>query len=54
MENGRKNGYNAVWAPLRRDLSANFNATAAWEFVADHAGIDYGWQIVLMGLLDTE
>ena len=53
MENGRRNGYNAVWAPLRRDLAEKFNVTAAWEFFDAHKGVDYGWQIVLMGLLDT-
>lgn len=52
MEYGRKNDYNVVWAPLSRSL--DFNATAAWEFVDAHLGIDYGWEIVLMGLLDTQ
>ena len=54
MEYGRQNGYNAVWVPLRRSLADGFNATAAWEFVEQHLGVDYGWEIVLMGLLDTE
>jgi len=52
MEYGRKAGYNAVWVPLNR--SRPFNETAAWEFFNAHEGIDYGWEIVLMGLLDSE
>jgi hypothetical protein len=53
LEYGRVNDYNVVWAPLNRTLSANFDINAAWEFVDAHLGIDYGWEIVLMGLLDT-
>ena len=34
-------------------LVSLFNATSAWNFVNDHLGIDYGWEVVLMGLLDT-
>lgn len=54
MEQGRNNGYNVVWVPLDRQLAAEFNITAAWQFVEDHLGVDYGWEIVLMGLIDTE
>jgi hypothetical protein len=43
--------YNVVWAPLSR--KATFNETAAWEFIENHLGIDYGWEIVLMGYLDS-
>ena len=32
---------------------ALYLSSAAWKFVDDHLGIDYGWEIVLMGLLDT-
>ena len=53
MEQGRKNGYNVVWAPLNRTLSDNFDQEAAWNFIENHQGIDYGWEVVLMGLLDT-
>lgn len=53
MEYGRRNGYNVVWAPLSQDRRDAFNATSAWEFVEEHMGIDYGWEVVLMGLLDT-
>ena len=53
MEYGRRNGYNVVWAPLNRELAANFDIEAAWTFVDEHVGVDYGWEIVLMGLLDT-
>ena len=54
MEYGRANGYNVVWAPLKRELADNFDIDAAWEFVDNHLGVDYGWEIVLMALLDTE
>ena len=53
MEQGRQNGYNVVWAPLDRKLVSIFNATSAWNFIDNHLGIDYGWEVVLMGLLDT-
>ena len=51
MEYGRRNGYNVVWAPLSRDLTESFNETAAWEFIDDHLGVDYGWEVVLTGFL---
>ena len=38
MEYGKANGYNAVWAPLKRNLTQTFNASAAWQFVEDHLG----------------
>ena len=53
MEYGRRNGYNVVWTPLDRQRVAHFNVSSAWEFIDAHLGIDYGWEVVLMGLLDT-
>jgi hypothetical protein len=53
MEYGRRNGYNVVWAPISRELTKSFNETAAWEFIDAHLGVDYGWEVVLMGFLDS-
>ena len=53
MEYGRRNDYNVVWAPLSRQLSDSFNETSAWEFIEEHLGVDYGWEVVLMGFLDS-
>ena len=53
MEYGRRNDYNVVWAPLSRNLSRSFNETSAWEFIDAHLGVDYGWEVVLMGWLDS-
>jgi hypothetical protein len=27
--------------------------TTAWEFIDDHLGVDYGWEVVLTGFLVT-
>ena len=53
MEYGRLNGYNVVWAPLSRNLADGFNETSAWEFIDEHLGVDYGWEVVLTGFLDS-
>jgi len=53
LEYGGDNGYNTVWAPLEKDKSDALNITAAWEFVDSMLGVDYGYEVVLMGLLDT-
>ena len=42
-----------VFSNLKLQLVSVFNVTSAWSFVNDHLGIDYGWEVVLMGLLDT-
>eukprot|EP00760_Papus_ankaliazontas_P015323 PhM_4_TR16469/c0_g1_i1/m.82904 len=46
-------GYNAVVVPLRADLRAKFNATAAWEFFATVRGLDYGYRNLIYGWIDT-
>ena len=51
MEYGKNADYNAVWAPLSDENAALFNETAAWDFIEDHMGIDYGWEVVLTGWL---
>jgi len=53
LEYGRKNGYNTVWVPLEQEKSDALNMTAAWQFVEGMIGVDYGYEVVLMGLLDT-
>ena len=53
VEYGRINGYNVVWAPLREEVRSNLNVEAAWDLVDSFYGIDYGWEVVLTGLLDT-
>ena len=45
--------YNLVWAPLDRKISEELNMTAIWQFVDDMIGVDYGYEVVLTGLLDT-
>ena len=53
IEYGRRNGYNVVWAPLAKDKSDSLNITAAWEFVDSMLEVDYGYEVVLTGLIDT-
>jgi len=51
IEYGRLNGYNVVWAPLKQVIELDVDS--AWEFVDRMYGIDYGWEVVVMGWLDT-
>eukprot|EP00760_Papus_ankaliazontas_P015604 PhM_4_TR16614/c0_g1_i1/m.40565 len=46
-------GYNTVVVPLRADLRAKFNATAAWEFFESVRGLDYGYRNLIYGWVDT-
>ena len=45
--------YNVVWAPLRPEISEAMDMEAAWAFVEGMRGVDYGYEVVLTGLLDT-
>jgi len=45
--------YNVVWAPMEQSINDGMNMTKAWEFVDSMIGIDYGYEVVLTGLLDT-
>ena len=45
--------YNYVWVPLNETLSQSMDMTKAWEFVDSMKGIDYGYEVVLTGLIDT-
>ena len=53
LEYGRKAGYNTVLVPLDQAKSDALNMTAAWQFVESMLGVDYGYEVVLTGLLDT-
>ena len=48
-----KADYNLVWVPLSDESRANFNETAANAFIDSMLGIDYGYQNMLMGWIDT-
>merc|ERR1712130_669259 len=53
LEFGRLAGYNTVWAPLSAERSGQMNISAAWDFIDSMMGIDYGYEVVLTGLIDT-
>lgn len=38
---------NVVYLPIRDDMSAKFNSTAAYEFFLAHEGNDYGYHNLL-------
>jgi len=42
-----------ILAPLRPDLRANFNRTAAWAFLNSTVGYSYGYFNFLLGWVDT-
>lgn len=39
--------------PLRADIRAKFNVTAAWEFFNKTEGLPYGYHNFLFGWIDT-
>jgi hypothetical protein len=45
--------YNLVWVPLSDENRAKFNETAANEFIDTMLGIDYGYEVMLMGWIDS-
>ena len=45
--------YNVVWAPLKPEISRSMDMETAWDFVESMRGVDYGYEVVLTGLLDT-
>merc|ERR1712212_794152 len=53
LEFGRLAGYNTVWAPLSAERSGQMDVTAAWDFIDSMMGVDYGYEVVLTGLIDT-
>jgi hypothetical protein len=48
-----KSGGDIVLAPLRPDLRANFNRSAAWAFINSTVGYSYGFFNFLLGWVDT-
>ena len=51
MKYGELAGYNAVLSPI--DRSIEFDVDKAWEFVEKYRGIDYGFEVLLTGWLDS-
>jgi hypothetical protein len=45
---------NVVYLPLRADMAAKFNATAAYQWFLQHEGHDYGFENLLWGWQDNE
>ena len=45
--------YNVVWAPLKPEISRSMDMETAWDFMESMRGVDYGYEVVLTGLLDT-
>ena len=43
---------NVVWAPLSPENREKFNEHGAWDYIDAVLGNDYGWEVVVMGLLD--
>ena len=52
MKYGMENDYNVVWVPLDRKLADSFDIDKAWEFMDNHLGNQYGFEIFLTGWLD--
>lgn len=46
-------GYNVVHAPLSQQVRASFNEAAAIDFFRSVEGVDYGYQNMLWGWIDT-
>jgi len=46
--------FNLVWLPLSAEARAAFNETAAWEFINQHIGLNYGYGNLLWGWVDSE
>ena len=47
----RKAEYNFVWVPIDRSLE--FDEDKANFFIDEFLGIDYGYEVILFGQLDT-
>lgn len=51
MENLYKGHTQFVWAPI--DPSLPYDSDAALEFINSVIGVDYGWEVILTGWIDT-
>ena len=48
-----KADFNLVWVPLSPESRAKFNETAANAYIDTMLGIDYGYETLLTGWIDT-
>jgi len=53
MQQAKDAGYNVVWAPLSLESRSKFNVTAAIDFFYENEGLDYGYNTLLWGWIDT-
>lgn len=53
IQQAKDASYNLVWAPLTPEKRAQFNETAALEFINSVLGNDYGYYTILYGWIDT-
>eukprot|EP01061_Rhynchopus_euleeides_P004900 TRINITY_DN1410_c0_g1_i1.p1 TRINITY_DN1410_c0_g1~~TRINITY_DN1410_c0_g1_i1.p1 ORF type:complete len:655 (+),score=296.42 TRINITY_DN1410_c0_g1_i1:53-1966(+) len=53
MERAAAAGFNVVWAPLAPAQRAKLNTTAMWDFFHTVEGLDYGFENMLWGWIDT-
>jgi len=54
LEMGNEADYNVVYVPLNRaDETKTLDNTKSWEFIETVLGVDYGYEVVLSGWLDT-
>lgn len=53
LKQAKHAGFHVVWAPLTPEARARFNETAAVEFFRENAGLNYGYNNLLFGWLDT-
>jgi hypothetical protein len=53
IANAKAADFNVVHLPLAPEYRAKFNVTAAWEWFATVEGLDYGYNNMLWGWVDT-
>jgi len=53
LEQVRKASYNVVWLPLKKEIAASFNESAARNFFAQTKGLPYGYHNFIFGWIDT-
>lgn len=53
MAMAEKADYNLVWVPLSDENRAKFDEKKANEFIDEMLGIDYGYEAMLMGWIDS-
>jgi len=53
LKQAREASFNVVHVPLNDEAKAKFNETAAREHFFDHEGLEYGYQVMFWGWIDT-